>query len=124
VIGARKIARADFDLYSLAAFTGKVSASPGSQFETLEGILIRLDPGGRYTTTAKDGGFAFYNVPEGDYEVKIAGERLPVEARLKGEAAVRVSIRTGSAPPLVQFEIERPQAEERPVRRVIDKVLK
>jgi hypothetical protein len=122
-IAARKIARADFELYSLGAFVGQVKASSGSQFESLEGILIQLKPGERYTTTAKDGSFAFYNLPENNYEVRIAAETLPAAASLKGDAAVHVVVRSGSVPPSVQFEIERLQPAEKPVRRVIDKIL-
>jgi len=123
VVGPRKISRADFALYNLAAFAGKVAVSPGSEFDALDGIVIRLEPGGRYTTTAKDGNFAFYNLPDGDYQASVAAETLPPEARLKGEAAVPVVMRTGSAPPEVRFEIERTPAGDKPVRKVLDKVL-
>jgi hypothetical protein len=122
MIGPRKIARADFDLYSLGGFAGKVTAGPASGFESLEGILVRLQPGGRYTTTDKDGNFAFYNLPEETYQVEIAVETLPAEARLKSDSAVPQVIRSGVAPKTVRFEIER-RSVEKPVRRVIDKVL-
>jgi hypothetical protein len=122
-IGARKIARADFDLYSLTGFSGQVSASQGSNFENLDGIVVRLEPGGRYTTTERDGRFAFYNLPEGAYEVHVAGETLPAEARLKESGAAAVVIGAGRTPQPVRFEIERQRPAEKPVRRVIEKVM-
>ena len=122
-IGPRKIARTDFELYSLAGFAGKLTASPGSEFESLEGIMIRLDPGGQFTTTAKDGAFAFYNLPDGTYQASIAANTLPPGARLKGNPAVPVIVRTGNVPPALHFEIERPPAGEKPVRKVLEKVI-
>ena len=96
-IGARKIARGDFQLYSLTGFSGQVMAAPGSEFETLEGIAIGLEPGGRYTTTARDGSFAFYNLPEGMYQVEVASASLPPpQSMLKDESAIPVAIRTGA----------------------------
>jgi hypothetical protein len=121
-LGSRKTIRADFDLYALGSFAGAVAAAAGSQFESLEGIVIRLEPGGRYTTTAKDGTFAFYNVPEGVYDVTI-GEALPAGAVLKNGAPVRVALRSGTTGAMVRFEIEQQRPVEKPVRRVIDKML-
>lgn len=123
VIGPKKVAVADFDLYGLAGFDGKVMVAADSEFESLDGILIRLEPGGRYTTTTKDGGFAFYNVPEGDYVATIAAATLPKGARVRGADGFPVVIRTGTVPAAVRFEIEQVRTVEKPVRRVVDKVL-
>jgi hypothetical protein len=121
-VGARRTVRADFDLNALGSFTGKVTAVDGSHFESLEGIVIRLDSGGNYTTTEKDGTFAFYNVPEGLYGVSIGQSTLPPDAVLKSDAVVRVDLRSGTPPAIVRFEIGQQAPAEKPVRRVIDKV--
>jgi hypothetical protein len=123
VLDARKTVRADFDLYALGSFAGMVAVAAGSQFENLEGIVIRLEPGGRYTTTARDGGFAFYNLPEGVYDVSVSPATLPSGGVLKSGGLVRVALRSGATGTTVKFEIERQQPVEKPVRRVIDKML-
>jgi hypothetical protein len=122
-IGPRKTARADFDVYSLSGFAGSVAARPGSEFESLEGIPIGLEPGGRHTSTAKDGSFAFYNLPDGAYRVRIEERGLPPEARVTGDAAVAVEISSGAAAPAVRFEIERQLSGAKPVRKVFETVV-
>ncbi len=125
VIGPRKVARADFEVYSLGGIAGTVTARPGSGFESLEGIVVRLEPGDRYTTTSRDGGFAFYNVPEGAYQVRIDPKTLPPDAVIAGPDARPVEMRSGTAGSAVVLEIERKAAaRERPTRRVFDNVQK
>jgi hypothetical protein len=119
-VSPRKIARSDLELTALSAFVGKVTVSPGSVFENLEGIVIRLEPGRRYTTTLKDGSFAFYNTPEGDYQLRIDESTLPPEARLKSAPNAALGIRTGSAPAAVQFEIDRIPVQEKRIRKVLE----
>jgi hypothetical protein len=123
-IGPRRIARADFDVYSLSGFAGSVAVRPGSEFESLEGIPIRLEPGGQYTSTAKDGSFAFYNLPEGAYIVRIEEKALGPEARVTGDLALPVAVRTGTATPAVRFEIERQRPGDKPVRKVFENVVR
>lgn len=120
VVGPRKVARVDLSVYALSSFTGKVAVRPGSSFETLEGILIRAEPGGQYTTTLKDGSFAFYNLPDGDYQVSLVQETLPPDALLKSEPALPIQVQTGAPPTALQFEIERRPEEPKPVRRVLE----
>ena len=119
-VSPQKISRADLDLYALSAFVGRVAVSSGPVFDSLEGIVIRLSPGDRYTTTLRDGSFAFYNLPDGDYEVSIAENTLPPEATLKSACHAALAVRTGSVPAAVQFEIERRPMEEKPVRKVLE----
>ena len=119
-VAPRKVSRVDLELYALSAFVGKVAVCSGSVFDSLEGIVIRLDPGDRYTTSLKDGSFAFYNLPDGDYEASIAENTLPPEARLRSPSNAAVTVRTGSIPTAVQFEIERRPVEEKPVRKILE----
>ena len=119
-VNPKRVSRADLEVYALSTFVGKVAVSSESVFDSLEGILIRLDPGNRYTTTLKDGSFAFYNLSDGDYEVRIAGNTLPPEAVLKSLSNAALTVRTGSVPTAVRFEIERRPMEEKPVRKILE----
>jgi hypothetical protein len=119
-VRSSKVTRADLDLRALSAFVGMIAVSSGPAFDSLEGIVIRLSPGDRYTTTLQDGSFAFYNLPDGDYEVGIAVDTLPPLARLKSAPNAAVVVRAGSASAVVQFEIERRPIETKPVRKVLE----
>jgi hypothetical protein len=116
----RKSSRADLEIYALSAFVGKVTVLPGSAFDGLEGIVIRLEPGQRYTTTLNDGSFAFYNTPDGDYQLRIDERTLPPDARLKSAPNVALVIGAGSVPAAVQFEIDRIPAQEKRIRKVLE----
>jgi hypothetical protein len=119
VVEPRRVARADFDLYRLSWFSGRVEASNPADFETLEGIVIRLQAGGVYTTTDKDGAFTFYNLTDGSYEVVVDRETLPAGAVVKtGEGAVVVS--TGAAVPVVRITVEKVKSPNQPVRKVFE----
>ena len=120
IVGPRKIARVDLDVYALSSFSGKIISRPNSSFETLEGVLIRVEPGGQQTTTLTDGSFAYYNLLEGSYQVSIAIETLPPDAILKSEPTVSIQVQNGIVPAPLQFEIERRPEEKKPVRKVLD----
>jgi hypothetical protein len=122
-VDPRKVARADFEVLCLAGFAGAVAVRAGSTFESLEGIPIRLEPGGQYTSTAKDGTFAFYNVQDGIYTVRIDERGLPPEAQVTGDRALQVEIATGMSAPDIRFELERRRPGEKPVRRVLETIL-
>ncbi len=119
----RQTAHADFEVYSLGGFGGKVTARVGAGFESLEGILIRLEPGGQYTVTASNGSFAFYNLTEGTYRARIDPATLPARARLIGDAVIPVTIRAGRTGAAVEFLIDRETAAQRPVRQMFERVL-
>jgi hypothetical protein len=119
-VGTRKSSRVDLELYALSAFVGRVAVQPGSVFESLEGIVIRMEPGQRYTTTLKDGSFAFYNTPDGDYQLRIDESTLPPEARLKSSPNTVLAIRTGSAPGAAQLEIDRIPVQKKRIRTVLE----
>jgi hypothetical protein len=119
-VGTRKSSRVDLELYALSAFVGKVAVLPGSVFESLEGIVVRMEPGQRYTTTLRDGSFAFYNTPDGDYQLRMDESTLPPEARLQSAPNATVVIRTGGVPATVQFEIDRIPVQEKRIRKVLE----
>ena len=88
--------------------TGRAEASP-------DGVIVRLSPTNRYTTPDSGGRFAFYNLPEGEYDLAIDPKSLPEFASLDRMTA-RVSLKRGDPPEEVIFhmEINRP---EKPIRR-------
>jgi hypothetical protein len=93
-IAPRRTAQAELDVYPLSALRGRVIARDGATFDSLEGILIRVVSTGQYTTTLRDGSFAFYNLPEGAYELTIGEDTLPPEAVLSTPARLPVVIRS------------------------------
>ncbi len=112
----RHAARADFEVLPLMAFGGKVSGPAGAP---LDGIVMRLIPGGRYTITRADGGFAFYNVREGDFMLAIDAGTLPEGGSLTSPPTVSLSLRAGSSPPAAEFRFEI-RSSEKPIRRVLE----
>ena len=118
----RKAARMDFELYALGGFGGRVRTRTESELETLSGMLVHLLPGKQYTITAADGSFAFYNVPDGEYEVRVAENTLPEEARAVGLLSTAVSVRSGSAG-VTEFLIERKPVQAKPVRKVVETMI-
>lgn len=114
VVQPRRIARADFEVLPLAAMGGKVTGPPGAP---LEGIVIRLTPGGRYTTTGMDGGFMFYNLREGDFTVVLDARTLPENGALMSPAGVTFSMRDGTTPPPIEFNFTI-RSIQKPVRKV------
>ena len=112
----RRAARADFEVLPLASLTGNVTGPEGA---ALEGIVIRLHPGDRYTTTASDGHFSFYNLHEGDFEVVLDQSSLPENERLDSESAMPAVVRLGVPVPPIGFAVT-VQVNTKPIRKVLE----
>ncbi len=117
VIQPRRVAHADFEVLPLSIVEGTATGPEGV---ALEGLLIRLLPGARYTLTTSEGRFAFYNVREGDYKLAIDTDTLPPNGKLLSEPSVPVAVRAGAAAPSAKFSIGI-VSKEKAVRKVLDK---
>jgi hypothetical protein len=115
-VEVNRITRADFDVVGLTALEGRVVAPKNVP---LDSILIRLTPGGRYTTPDASGAFGFYNLPEGDYQVELDVASLPEHAVLLSAERVPVSVRRGAQPAAVEFKFEI-RVPEKPVRKLFE----
>jgi hypothetical protein len=118
-VEVNRITRADFDVIGLTALEGRVVAPAGVAPEE---ILIRLAPGGRYTTPDASGAFGFYNLPEGDYQVELDVSSLPEHAVLLSAERVPVSVRHGAPPTAVEFKFEI-RVPQKPVRKLFERRL-
>jgi hypothetical protein len=114
---ARRANRADFEVFPLSNLEGRVT---GPQGATLDGIVIRMAPGQRYTTTGDDGHFVFYNVREGDYEIVVDAASLPENAEVAGEASAPAVVRAGALVAPLAFAI-RIKSTQKPIRKVLDR---
>ena len=112
----RRAARADFDVLPLTAVAGRVTG-PGTA--ALEGIVIRMKPGNRYTRTRKDGSFTFYNVREGDYEVMVDSGTLPEGAEAPSPGSAVGAVRIGGPAPALEFRFT-VKSTSKPIRRVLE----
>jgi hypothetical protein len=117
VIQPRRVAHADFEVLPLSIVEGTVTGPEGI---ALDGLLIRLLPGARYTLTTSEGRFAFYNVREGDYQLAIDTDTLPPNAKLLSEPSVPVAVRAGDPVPSAMFSIGI-VSKEKAIRKVLDK---
>lgn len=117
LVQPRRGARADFEVLPLSTIEGTVTGPEGA---TLEGILIRLLPGARYTTTASDGHFAFYNVREGDFNLVLDTASLPADGKLLSEPSVPAAVRTGAVVPPAVFSFGI-VTSQKAIRKVLDK---
>jgi hypothetical protein len=115
-VDPKAIARADFNVVRLAMFSGKIVAPAEAH---IENIIIRLNGTSRYTTPYQDGSFFFYNLREGDYDVAIDQRTLPEGYLLTSPASSRVSPRSFSAVPPVEFEIRVKPVAVKPVREIL-----
>jgi hypothetical protein len=114
-VQARRTARADLNVLPLGVLRGRVTGPEKS----LESIVIRLLPTTRYTTTGSDGQFAFYNVPEGDYEMVVDARSLPEDGVLTGEKSHMVVLRLGADAPEASFSLQI-RGQVKPVRKVLE----
>jgi len=112
---ARRPVSADFEVLPLVSLAGRVTGPDGVP---LDGIVIRMAPGNRYTTTDNDGDFTFYNVREGDVVLALDTATLPAEAVLNSPDRVALSLRCGEPPPLAKFSFVR-HSRTKPVRNVL-----
>jgi hypothetical protein len=115
-VDPESVARADFNVVRLAMFSGRIVAPEGAK---LEDIIIRLTGTNLYTTPYDDGSFFFYNLREGDYEVVIDPQTIPDGYLLASPAIVRVSPRSFTAPPRVEFELKAKPVAVKPVREIL-----
>jgi hypothetical protein len=113
----RRGARADFEVLPLSSIEGTVTGPEGA---TLEGILVRLLPGARYTTTASDGHFAFYNVREGDFNLVLDTTTLPEGGKLLSAPSVPTAVRAGAVVPPATFSFGI-VSSQKAIRKVLDK---
>src|ERR1019366_8860938 len=104
VVRTRRAARADLEVLPLTSIAGRVTGPEGA---ALDGIVIRMAPGGRYTATAAGGSFAFYNMHEGDFELTLDKTTLPENGELLSPALVFAVVRLGTAmaPPEYRIDI-------------------
>ena len=117
VVRTHRTARADFDVFPLAALTGRVT---GPDNTALDGILVRIAPGGRYTLTDKDGAFTFYNLREGDYEISVDPQSLPEGGELEPTGSMSAAVRRGTSAPFMQFHFVVAN-KQKPIRKVLDR---
>lgn len=112
-----RAARADFEVLPLGAIAGRVN---GPEKTPLDNIVVRLLPGSRYTMTAADGTFRFYNVREGDYQVAIDAGSLPESTEMQSPSTVASTLRSGANTPSVEFRIVLKNTQK-PIRKVLGK---
>jgi hypothetical protein len=117
LVQPRRPSRADFEVLPLITIQGKVH---GPEQAPLEGIVIRLTPGGRYTTTNKQGVFTLYNVHEGDFELTLDAKSLPDAGALSSPATVPVAVRVSAAPSPLEFTFV-VNTTQKPIRKVLDR---
>ncbi len=115
----QRISRGDLQVIRLGQILGHVDAPPKSGTDNdVETILIRLEPGARYTTPDADGNFGFYNLPEGQYQIKLDATSLPAHGAMTTEAEFAVTMKTGQPVPEIRFGYMI-QILEKPVRRTL-----
>ncbi|MGO9256137.1 MAG: carboxypeptidase-like regulatory domain-containing protein [Bryobacteraceae bacterium] len=117
VVQPRRTSRTDFEVLPLVTIQGTVH---GPDQAPLEDIVIRLGPGSRYTTTNKEGGFTFYNVREGDFELALDPKTLPEGGALSSPASIPVAVRVGAPPPALEFTFV-VNTTQKPIRKVLDR---
>jgi len=114
---ARSRQRIDFNVAPLLSISGKLIVPPGI---SVENVIVRLQPTEHYTTPDKDGGFAFYNVPEGVYEVVIDRATLPDGISVTTGERITLQVALDSATQasaVFQLAIEH---HEKPIRRIME----
>ena len=95
-------ATADFPLRRLGAIAGRVvSVDPGMR---LDQVVLRLEPGGRWTAARRDGSWAFRGLPSGNYAVEVDRTTTPGRAWRWGDAAL-VALEPGSEVAGIVFEV-------------------
>lgn len=117
VVQPRRTARADFEVLPLSAVAGRIVGPDGVP---LEGIVIRMAPGARYTSTSKDGSFTFYNLREGDYRLAVDAKTLPEGATLTPPDSTPIAVRAGAAMQAVEFRFVVVNTQK-PIRKVLDR---
>jgi hypothetical protein len=116
VVLPRRLERTDFEVLPLLSVTGRITGPEGA---ALDGIVIRLLPGVRYTTTDNSGAFAFYNLHEGDFELMADPKSLPENGQLSTPERVPLVLRVGAAVPPVEFRFT-VTSKDKPIVKVLD----
>jgi hypothetical protein len=117
IVQPGKLSRADFDVVRLSSLGGRLT---GPKDVPVDGIVVRMQPGGQYTTPDTEGNFSFYNVRAGVYMLTVDVKTLPEFGVLTQKDGVSVTIGAAgkTTPVAFDFEIHKPQ---KPVRNVLDK---
>jgi len=116
LVQPRRTARADFEVVPLWWLEGRVEGPAGS---TRSGIVIRMEPGNRYTVTGDEGRFAFYNLPEGDVSLSVDESTLPEDAEMTSAASITRTIRVASPTPPAEFSFQL-VLKQKPIRKVLE----
>ena len=111
-----QLSRIDLQVTPLAAIEGTVVGEDGSPAG--EGIVVRLSPDDRSTSTDVDGRFGFYNLPEGDYEIRLEESSLPENARLISPASLPAAPRYGKDEAPLEFRYQIVLPGPKPVKQV------
>lgn len=113
----RRPSRVDFEVVRLGlAIQGQVEVD---QPQLLDAVVIRLNPGNRYTTCGAQGSFAFYNLTEGDYEVSLDPSTLPEDFLPVGGISAGAPLHAGTPAAPIRFVVKY-TVTELPVRRVLE----
>ena len=115
-VAPKSIVRVDMNVVPLANLQGKIEAPAKVD---VEAIVIRLLPGNRYTTPDKDGNFAFFNIPAGNYTAVLDGKTLPEETALASDASQAVSLDPSLPPPFVTYRIV-PDKPQKPTKVILE----
>ena len=90
----------------------------------LENIVIDLSGEGKedtYTTCDSNGEFAFFNLPAGQYTVRVDRTTLPENYVLLTQGEFQAQLGAGADPPLMVFRLEK-RVKQLPVRKVFEGV--
>jgi hypothetical protein len=112
-----QLSRIDLAVTPLEALEGDVTGADGEP--AAEGIALELLPTGAYTSTDSDGRFGFYNLPEGDYEIRVLDSTLPENAKLVSPSPVRAQVRYGKTPAPVEFQYAIVLPGPKPAKKVL-----
>ncbi len=104
-----RTARADFSIRAAAVIEGHVEALKGVR---LSEVVVRVEPGGRYTFVDDQGVFRMEGVPEGDYQVRV--DTAGTAESIAPVAVQTVALRA-EEPASFRFELTR-ALKELPIR--------
>jgi hypothetical protein len=96
-----QLSRIDLAVTPLEGIDGDITDSSGAP--AAEGIAVELLPKGEYTSTDSDGRFGFYNLQEGDYEIRVMEPTLPENAKLVSPLSAKAEVRYGKTAAPVEF---------------------
>ena len=112
-----QLSRIDLKVTPLESIEGNVTNTSGDP--AAEGIAIELLPKGEYTSTDSDGRFGFYNLPEGDYELRLMEPTLPENAKPASPLSAKAEVRYGKTAAPVEFAYTIVLPGPKPTKRVL-----